>query len=62
MELRLGMPSEQGLAHLEIGRHSPVGSPERQEHLARAAEIFARTHARFDLARTQDLLCGQAEP
>ena len=58
---RLGMPWEQGLAHLEIGRHLPAGSPERQEHLARAGEIFARTHSRFDLARTQDLLRGRAE-
>jgi hypothetical protein len=57
---RLAMPWEQGLAHLELARRLPAGSPERQEHLARAREIFARVQSRFDLARTQQLPSGQA--
>ncbi len=53
------MPWEQALAYLEIGRHLPAERPERQQHLARAAEIFTRIHAPFDLARTQQLVSGQ---
>jgi len=55
------MPWEQGLACLEIGRHLPVGSIERQEYLARANEIFTHVQSRFDLARTQQLASGQAQ-
>jgi hypothetical protein len=53
---RLAMPYEQGQAHYEIGRHLPLDAPTRQEHLARACEIFARLEAAFDLARAQEAL------
>ncbi|MEA3208312.1 MAG: hypothetical protein QOE70_1369 [Chthoniobacter sp.] len=49
----LAMPYEQGLAHYEIGRHLPTGDSERRPHLEKAAEIFARLSASFDLGRAR---------
>jgi hypothetical protein len=47
------MPYEQGLVHVEIGRHLRSGDSARQEHLAQAAEILARVGARYDLERVK---------
>src|SRR4051794_24141734 len=49
----LGMPYEEGLAHLEAGRHLPPGDPQRSDHLARACQLFARLGAAHDLAATR---------
>jgi eukaryotic-like serine/threonine-protein kinase len=46
-----GMIYEQGRAHDEIGRHLPVKDLARQEHLARAEEIFAQISLVSDPAR-----------
>lgn len=51
---RLSMPYDEGLAHYEIARHLNPGNPSRTEHLGRAAEIFSRLGAAYDLARTQE--------
>ncbi len=48
---RLSMPYDQGLAHYEFGRHLDAGDPARGEHLGKAAEIFARLGAAYDVAR-----------
>jgi tetratricopeptide (TPR) repeat protein len=53
---RLAMPYEEGLAHYEIGRHLPGGSPERREHLGRAAEVLARLGAVYDLEQVNRAL------
>jgi hypothetical protein len=37
----LGLPFDEALAHLELGRTSPPGR-EREEHLRRADELFAQ--------------------
>jgi class 3 adenylate cyclase/tetratricopeptide (TPR) repeat protein len=47
-------PYELGLAHYELGRHA-AGS-ERQEHLARAGEIFERLGAAYNLERVYQAL------
>jgi len=47
---KLGMPYEEGLAHLEIGRHLAAADPERPLHLDLACQIFARLGALADLA------------
>jgi tetratricopeptide (TPR) repeat protein len=47
---QLGMPYEEGLAHLEAGRHLPPGDPRRPVHLARACRLFTRLGAAPDLA------------
>jgi hypothetical protein len=47
---KLGMPYEEGLAHLEIGRHLPPGDRERTEHLDQACRIFERLGTLSDLA------------
>lgn len=51
----LGMPYEEGLAHLEIGRHLPLAAPKRREHLDRAADTLSRIGAAFDLDRAKVL-------
>lgn len=53
---RLGMPYEQGRAHLEIGRHLAAGDASRRDHLSRAAAIFAELGAATDRARCDALL------
>jgi len=57
---QLAMPYEQGLVQYEIGRHAT--GPERQEHLARACEIFARLGAAYDLARAEAATHGEVPP
>jgi class 3 adenylate cyclase/tetratricopeptide (TPR) repeat protein len=52
---RLRMPYECGLAHYELGRHLEIGDPERRERLQRAAEIFERLGAAYDLERVRRL-------
>jgi serine/threonine protein kinase/tetratricopeptide (TPR) repeat protein len=51
---RLGMPYEQARAHLELGRHLPVGDPARRAHLLKAAAIFTEVGAAPDRARCDD--------
>jgi len=48
---RLAMPYDEGQAHYELGRHA--SGDERKPHLTRAAEIFERLGAAYDLERTQ---------
>lgn len=52
---QLTMPYEQALAHYEIARHLDTQNPVRQEHVTRAAEIFARLGAIYQLARIRML-------
>ncbi len=57
----VGLPYEEGLAHYEIGRHLQADQPGldgwgRQEHLQRAAEIFATLGVPYDLARAKAAL------
>lgn len=56
----LAMPYEQGLAHLEIGRHLPAGEDQRQVHLGAARELFAGLEAVHELARV-DAAAGRAQ-
>lgn len=49
----LGMSWDEGLAHLEIGRHLPEADPARHHHLERAQEIFAQIGAVRGLARVR---------
>ncbi|MBI3362620.1 MAG: hypothetical protein HY023_16080, partial [Chloroflexi bacterium] len=49
---QLAMPYEQALAHYEIGRHATA--PDRQGHLARAGDIFARLGTTPDLVRARE--------
>jgi eukaryotic-like serine/threonine-protein kinase len=49
------MPYEQGLAHFEMGRHAPVGQPDRVQHLDRAREIFTQLGATYELERLDKL-------
>jgi hypothetical protein len=56
---RLSMPYEQGLAHLEIGRHVPASGKSltaREQHLAQAHDIFTKLGASPDLARVEQAL------
>ncbi len=46
------------MAYYEIGRHAGVGDPARDEHLARARDIFDRLGAAYDLARVEEALVG----
>ena len=50
---QLDMPYEEGLAHYEIGRQTPLGNPLRPKHLAQAIEIFTRLNAAHDLKLAQ---------
>ena len=50
---KMDMQYEQGQAHYEIGRHLSLDDPRRQQHLARACEIFARLEAAYDLDQAQ---------
>lgn len=54
---RLEMPYDEGLAHYELGRHLPDADPGREEHLARACEIFERLGAAYELARAREARC-----
>jgi hypothetical protein len=49
---RLGMPYEEGLAHLEAGLRLPLGDPRRPLRLGRARQLFTRLGAARDLAAT----------
>jgi hypothetical protein len=48
---KLAMPYDEALAHFEIGRHA--SGDERRDHLDRAADIFKRLGAEYDLQRAQ---------
>jgi serine/threonine protein kinase/tetratricopeptide (TPR) repeat protein len=48
---RLRMPYQRARALLELGRHLPVGDPERARFLSRAEAIFADIGARLDRNR-----------
>jgi tetratricopeptide (TPR) repeat protein len=48
---KLAMPYDEALAHFEIGRHA--SGDERRDHLDRAADIFERLGAEYDLQRAQ---------
>jgi hypothetical protein len=48
------MPYDEALAHFEIGRHA--GGDERRDHLDRAADIFKRLGAEYDLQRARAAL------
>lgn len=50
----LSMPYEEGLAHLELGRHLDRHDPERDVHLRAAREIFERLEASQALAALDD--------
>jgi tetratricopeptide (TPR) repeat protein len=52
----LEMAYDEALAHYEIGRHTAAGDPARQEHLARAGEIFERLGSAYDQARVQEVI------
>ncbi len=54
--LEMDMPYEKGCIHLEIGRHAPVGSPEREKHLRQAQDIFNRIGANYQLDQTEAVL------
>lgn len=47
------MPYAVGLAHAELGLHTPGSDPEHQQHLADALGIFTQLGATADLARVQ---------
>ena len=51
---RLGMPLEEGLAHLELGRHA--SPPDRRPHLAAAVAIFDRLGVPIERARAESAL------
>jgi hypothetical protein len=51
---RVTMLYEEGLAHLELGRHLPPGDPARGTSLAEARAIFARLGAAYDLAQVPE--------
>jgi hypothetical protein len=51
---KLSMRFEQGLAHLEIGRHLPVEDTKRAEHLGAATEIFTALDAMPALRAVKD--------
>jgi tetratricopeptide (TPR) repeat protein len=53
---KLAMPYDQGLAHYHMGLGLPVQDPRRQEHLARALQIFEQLDATFDLNQTTEAL------
>jgi len=53
---RLRMPFEEGLAHLEIGRHLAPGDPARRRHLERAAAIFAELGTAPEEKRAREAL------
>ena len=52
----MSMPYEEGCIHLEMGRHAPVESQEREKHLRRAQEIFSRIGANYQLEQTEAAL------
>jgi len=53
---RREMPFDVGLAHYEIGVHSPSESPAREEHLRRAVQIFTDLGAAWKLDQAQRAL------
>jgi hypothetical protein len=50
---RLQTPYERALAHLEIGRHLPLGANDRRHHLDQASELFERLGCAGDVARAR---------
>ena len=59
---RLHMPFERGLAHLEIGRHLPANTNDRQYHLDLAADLFERLACAGELARVRVELSRSTSP
>lgn len=57
---RLGLRYDQGLAHLEIGRHLQHDDAARAQHLEGARDIFAELGAVYDLKQAQAAL-GEGE-
>lgn len=56
---KLGLAFEQGLLHYELGRRSPVGSPERTAHLQTAERIASQCNALYYLDAINALLAGE---
>lgn len=56
--IKLGMPYEEGLANLEIGRHLTPGDPQRTLHLDLACQIFSRLGALPDLASAKSAMAS----
>ncbi len=57
---KIEMPHDEGLGHLEWGRHLPAGEPARAEHLKAALHIFEAVGATYDAKRTRVLLGAAA--
>ncbi|HEY9856748.1 MAG TPA: adenylate/guanylate cyclase domain-containing protein [Stenomitos sp.] len=53
---RLGLPFDQGLAHLELGRHLRPGHAKREGHLRRAAELLNQLGARHYAEQAEAIL------
>jgi serine/threonine protein kinase len=53
---RMGMPYEQGRAHLELGRLPAGAEPERRGHLEKAAALFAELGTQPDEQRAAEAL------
>lgn len=58
--VRLGMPYEEAQAHFQLGTSLPREDPARSVHLGKAAEIFARLDAGYDLAAVRQELAREA--
>ena len=52
---QLEMPFEQGIAHLELGKHLGQDDPMRKEHLSQAEEIFKNLDAAYYLRSIRSL-------
>ena len=50
---KIGKAYEQGLAHFDIGRFSPSGSPEHKQHLEQAITLFESIGAAYYAHRAQ---------
>jgi hypothetical protein len=53
---KLGMPYDEALIYLEIGRHLPTQNPEKRNALTQALELFRTLQAEYDIDRTQSEL------
>jgi class 3 adenylate cyclase/tetratricopeptide (TPR) repeat protein len=53
---------DQGLLHLELGRHAPSNDRDRDAHLDRAAQIFTQLGTPHELGRTERLRAAEAWP
>ena len=51
--IRKEMPFEQGLAHLEFGRHLPEDDPIRAKHLSQAEDLFKKIEATYYIELAQ---------